>query len=110
MDTLSRYRQLVRQELEEYAGFSENGSVKDEVVFDAERDRYLLVSIGWEGHKRILQPIIHVDIIGGKIWVQEDNTDWPITNAFVEAGVPKEDIVLGFHPEHLRQHTGFAVS
>jgi len=110
MDTLTRYRQLVRQELEEYAGFSANRSIRDEVIFDAERDRYLLVSIGWEGYRRVLQPIIRVDIINGKIWVQEDNTDWPITEAFVNAGVPKEDIVLGFHPEHLRQHTGFAVS
>lgn len=104
------YRQLVRQELTEYAGFSADGSVKDDLIFDAEYDRYLLVSTGWEGHKRILQPVIRVDIVDGKIWVQEDNTDWPITDAFVKAGVPKEDIVLGFHPEHLRQYTGFAVS
>ncbi|GAB4054703.1 element excision factor XisI family protein [Spirosoma litoris] len=110
MDTLNQYRQLVRNELEQYAGFSSNQAVRDEVVFDTERDRYLLVSIGWEGDRRILQPVLHVDIINGKIWVQEDNTDWPIAEAFVKAGVPKEDIVLGFHPEYVRKHTGFAVS
>ncbi|WP_321206747.1 element excision factor XisI family protein [Tolypothrix tenuis] len=29
---------------------------------------------------------------------------------FKIACVPKEDIVLAFHPEELRQYTGFAIS
>ncbi|WP_461100885.1 element excision factor XisI family protein [Spirosoma koreense] len=33
-----------------------------------------------------------------------------MAEAFVKAGVPRENIVLGFHPEHIRQYTGFAVS
>jgi hypothetical protein len=110
MDTLTRYRQLIKKELEQYASFSSNHSVKDEIVFDEEHDRYLLISIGWEGEKRVLYPVIHVAIINGKIWIQEDNTDWPIAEALVQVGIPKSDIVLGFHPEYVRQHTGYAIS
>jgi hypothetical protein len=33
-----------------------------------------------------------------------------IANAFLERGVPKSDIVLGFHSPYRRQFTGFAVT
>jgi len=65
---------------------------------------------GWRGSERIYGPTIHVDIINDKIWIQYDGTDRPIADALLEAGVPKEDIVLAFHPENLRQYTGFAIS
>ncbi len=52
---------------------------------------------------------MHLDIIGDKIWIQRDGTDRPIADELVEAGVPKEDIVLAFYPENMRAYTGFAV-
>ncbi|GAB3571916.1 hypothetical protein GCM10027578_31000 [Spirosoma luteolum] len=110
MDTVSHYRQLVCRQLLAYADYSKTSPVKDDVVFDTEHDRYMLVSTGWEGVKHIVQPVIRIDIIAGKIWIQEDNTDRSVTEALVAAGVSKQDIVLGFHPEHLRQYTGYAVS
>lgn len=110
MDTISHYRQLVRHQLEEYAAYSAGSPIRDEVIFDSDRDRYMLVSMGWEGLKHIVQPIIRIDIINNKVWVQEDSTDRSVTDALVAAGIPKQDIVLGFHPKHLRQHTGYAVS
>ena len=38
-----------------------------------------------------------VNIIDGKVWVQYDGTNRPIAEEFLEAGIPREDIVLGFH-------------
>jgi hypothetical protein len=32
-----------------------------------------------------------------------------VVGELLEAGVPAEDIVLGFHPAFVRHHTGFAV-
>jgi len=32
-----------------------------------------------------------------------------IAEEFVKFGVPKEDIVLGFHAPYKRKHTGYAV-
>jgi hypothetical protein len=53
---------------------------------------------------------VHIDIIGDKVWIQYDGSSYPVAEALMEAGIPREDIVLGFHPENLRQHTGFAIS
>jgi hypothetical protein len=44
------------------------------------------------------------------VWVQRDGTEYGVTNDLVEAGIPKSDIVLGFHQPDVRQYTGFAVA
>jgi hypothetical protein len=50
------------------------------------------------------------DIKNGKIWIQHNGTEDPIASQLVAKGVPKEDIVLGFHSPNRRQYTGFAVN
>ncbi len=66
--------------------------------------------VGWNNRSRVHGCVVHVDIINGKIWVQYDGTNRPIAEEFVAAGVPREDIVLGFQPPDKRQNTDFAVS
>lgn len=34
-----------------------------------------------------------------KTWIQRDGTEYGITNELVAAGIPKDKIVLAFHPE-----------
>ncbi len=85
------------------------GDIDVELVIDPERDHYEIVHVGWDGRRRMHGTVLHVDIIGGKVWIQYDGTDRPIADELVEAGIPKEDIVLAFHPADLRKHTGFAV-
>ena len=55
MDRLEPYRQVVRTFLEEYAeeSVSPNENVTGKLVFDEKRDRYLLVSAGWQEARRI---------------------------------------------------------
>ena len=55
MDRLERYRQIVRTFLEEYAeeSVSLNENVTAELVFDENRDRYLLVYVDWQEARRI---------------------------------------------------------
>ncbi|WP_238987010.1 element excision factor XisI family protein [Lyngbya aestuarii] len=54
--------------------------------------------------------VFHLDIIEGKIWVQRDDTEDGITPELVEAGIPKDRIVLGFHLPDVRPYTGFALT
>ena len=54
--------------------------------------------------------LLHVDIIDGKIWIQRDGTEIGIATQLVEAGVPKNQIVLGFKSPERRKDTDFAVA
>jgi hypothetical protein len=39
-----------------------------------------------------------------------DGIEGSITEELVRDGVPKENIVLAFHPPYMREHTGYAVA
>ncbi len=60
--------------------------------------------------KRCYGVVLHIDIIDGKIWIQQDGTEIGSANELVELGVPRQGIVLGFDPPNLRQYTDFAMN
>ena len=110
MDKLNHYRQLIQEILTEYGRIPyKHGDIKFETVFDSESDRYLLIILGREKKKYHHGCLIHVDIIDDKIWIQLDGTEVGIANELVDAGVPKDQIVLGFKSPELRKDTEFAV-
>jgi hypothetical protein len=110
MDKLTHYRQCAQQLIQEYADYINATAQKDyaEVILDRDRDHYLLLALDWEDDKYYYYPIIHFDIKNQKIWIQQNNTERRIAHELVERGVPKEDIVLGFHSPSHRQLTEFA--
>ncbi|PSB03183.1 XisI protein [Merismopedia glauca] len=112
MDSLKdRYRDIIEKVLREYAEFLGNDNeVQVELVFDRNRDRYLLVENGWKDGYRIYGTLLHVDLIDHKPWIQHDGTEEGIAVELVAAGIPKEQIVLGFRTIAERKYTEFAVS
>ena len=102
---------LIRRTLDDYADIL--AKVKDrqvERIYQDETGHYELMLIGWEGWRRIHGCVLHIDLIDGKIWIQQDGTEYGIAADFLEAGVTKEEIVLGFQPPGKRPYTGFAVN
>jgi len=110
MDKLTRYREIIRELIFKYAGHKPaNGQIETEAVIDSERDHYEVLHVGWDGVRRVHGSVLHIDIINNKVWIQYDGTSEPVAEALLEGGVPRDDIVLGFHPAELRQYTDFAV-
>jgi hypothetical protein len=107
--TVETYRQYIQQLLSEHAKLVWDDRIKAEMVFDTERDRYLLVYTGWRESSSVYGTVLHLDIIDGKIWIHQDGTEVGIANKLVELGVPKQDIVLGFDPPKMRHYTEFAI-
>ena len=110
MADVAHYRQLVQELLQGYSNIKANNeAVEAEAIFDPQRDRYQLVHVGWSNKRRDYGCVLHLDIKDGKIWIQHDGTEGGIANELVDRGVPKHDIVLGFHSPFKRQFTDFAV-
>jgi XisI protein len=111
MDQLDRYRQIIRAVLKPYVDISyANVKVKNRAAFDAETDQYIILSEGWENIQHLHGVLIHVEIMNGKVWIQMDGTEDGIAQELIQSGIPKEDIVLGFHEPSIRPYTGFAVA
>jgi XisI protein len=111
MVKLTQYRKIIQKILSEYrdwaAGANQIG-VEECVSFDRERDRYFWFHVGWDGKRRDFGVTVYLKIEQGKIWIEEDWTKQGIANDLLEAGVPHEDIVLGFQHPSKRPLTEFA--
>jgi len=111
MATLDTYRNIIENVLGEYTRIPyAYGDLQCEAVFDRENDRYLLVTLGWDNGIRVYSVLVHIDLIDGKVWIQQDNTEDGVTNELAQAGVPSDRIVLGFQPPELRKYTAFAAA
>ncbi|MUG92566.1 addiction module toxin, HicA family [Scytonema sp. UIC 10036] len=51
---------------------------------------------------------IYIRLKDEKIWIEEDWTENGVATDLLLKGIPKEEIVLAFHPLHVRQYTEFA--
>jgi hypothetical protein len=112
MDTIERYRQIIETVLQPYAERRYSGAeITNETIFDPIGNHYLVTSVGWQGYRRVAHNLLHLDIIGGKIWVQKDGTEDGIAEELETAGIPKHDIVLAFrHAEDRAIIPEYAVS
>lgn len=105
------YPRILRGIVEHYAQFKPSaGDVDVEVVIDERSGHYELLHTGWANGYRIHGAVIHIDIRDGKVWIQQDGTEDGIAQQLLDAGIPKERIVLAFKPPSLRKYTDFAVA
>jgi len=109
-EKLERYRKIARSIIADYARIKvSHGDIRTEGVIDPDLDHFQISNVGWDRGRRVHGVVLHFDIIDGKFWIQYDGTDRPVAQQLVAAGVPKEDIVLAWHPSDVRPLTGYAV-
>ncbi len=113
MEKVAIYRQVIQRILSQHETVlcqaKRIHQTETHALFDEHRDRYMLYETGWAGPKRIHVTNIYIRLHNGKIYIEEDWTEDGIATDLLQAGVPREDIVLAFHPPEMRQYTEFAV-
>lgn len=112
MDKVKKYQDIIVDYLTEYANFGKPGpGLETQLIADRERNHFQLLTVGWQNNRKFVYAIaFHLDIKEGKVWVYQNNTDAMIGDDLVERGIPKSDIVLGFHAPAERALTGFATA
>ncbi|MEZ4633039.1 MAG: XisI protein [Deinococcales bacterium] len=104
-----KYEELIKELLNDYAREYSGGDNQPlKVVFDDVNQSYLILDVNWHKNEYIHHTPLHLDIIDQKIWIQYDDTQDGIATDLLAAGVPAQDIVLGFRPPHARRYTEFA--
>ena len=111
MDKLAKYRQIIIQILTEYTAIPyKYGDITCELIISQDKNRFILITQGWEKDTRVHGCLLHLDIIDNKIWIQRDGTEEGIATDLEAAGIPKSDMVLAFHPQRLRKYTEYAIN
>jgi hypothetical protein len=113
MEKLNEHRELLIRLLREYErlyNLQPAPGVETFVVFDEQRDHYLLMSVGWTDGQRVRRSVLYVRLRNGKFWIEEDRTENGIATDLLRADVPKDDIVLAFQPPERRPLTEFAIA
>jgi XisI protein len=114
MDTnaLNHWRRTIKKILTDVAAipFPEVVTMCAKTVFDDAADVYVVLVEGWQDVRRLHGCLVHVEIKGDKIWVQQDGTEDGVVADLLAAGIPKDSIVLGFKSPQTRALTPFAVA
>ena len=111
MDKVASYRTIIQQILSQHAEHAISyGEIETIPMFDERSDSYLLLDVGWNKLGRVYSVPLHLRIKTGKVWIERDETDINIAGELLEAGIPKDDIVLGFYRPERRKITDFAVA
>ena len=81
------------------------------MITDTIHHHYQVTRTGWDDDMFDYLVVFHLQIKPtGKVWLLVNNTDLLVFDDLMEQGIPKSDLVIGFLPENLRQHSGFAVA
>jgi len=108
---IKKYQQVLEAFLQEEASSKTIPGIEFQVITDTRNNHFQLVETGWYEKQFVHSVVFHFQIkFDGKIWLLANNTDMLVAEELVKIGVPAADIVIGFHPESVRQFTGFAVA
>ncbi len=104
MPTTHTYSTAIQQILTEYAEYMATDDVLQvETLFDTQRHHYQIMVLGWQNNQRVYHNLMHLDIINGQIWVQNNNTQFTLIEDFDRLHIPRKDIVNGLIPARRRQ-------
>ncbi|HMQ49032.1 MAG TPA: element excision factor XisI family protein [Saprospiraceae bacterium] len=111
MEKVALYRsiaKLIIAALGQKKGVSKH-KIRYQTIFDEQNGNYILLRNGWKGSIRFYNIIVHIEVDeNGLVWLHQDNTDLIIADLLMEKGIPRDHIVLAFHPPIARPDTTFA--
>lgn len=113
MDQVADRAAAVRGVMERVAGWLDGvrkPGVETVLLDDPGHGAYALMRVGWHAGKRLDNVVLMARVKGDKVWIEQDNTDLSFADELLAAGVPREDIVLGFLSPEERRYSDFAVA
>jgi len=98
---MDRLGEIVKQVVFEYAGGGFN--LKTFPLMNDEQQVYAVNIVDTPKRKRPAGVMVLARIIDNHVIVEEDTTDRPLVDALVQAGIPREQIVLAYAGEAIPQ-------
>ena len=106
MDRLSTYHAAIVAELEYQASIpiANRPDTQRHIVVDAERRRYVLFNLGWDGDDYVHGLLFHLELKeDGMIWLHANKTDTQIGQNLVARGIDPQHIEISWIEPALRR-------
>lgn len=112
MDRLTFFQDTIVDILEDNAAYYKGTTnpLNLLMIEDRKHNHFQLLMQGWDEEQYIFQCLFHLDIINHKIWIQWNDTDFPIEEELLKFGVSKDEIVIGVKHPNFRGITDFAIA
>lgn len=109
MDKIEKYESAILTILKKYATIKyANIKGGNQLIVDKENRHYQVLTLGWDEDRYVHDCPLHFDIIGDKVWVQQNMTEWDVAKMLEDQGVPRKNIVIGFLSSELRAFSDYA--
>ncbi|GAB4545942.1 MAG: hypothetical protein Tsb0014_40310 [Pleurocapsa sp.] len=99
MNKVTNYRQIICEFLQDFA----KDDSEAQLIFDLERDRYLVMHVAWRNDYRIYGCAMQLDLIDNQVWIQNNSTEIYVDRELIARGVEPKDVVLGFRSPSVRK-------
>jgi hypothetical protein len=100
---MDRILAILKQTLEGYTGKALNGY--SYLTSSSDEHLFTVVSLGYLPKQRIVDTGLIVRIVGDRIVIEHDVNDKPLVDALVQAGIPREQIILAYAGEPVEDPT-----
>ena len=94
---MDRLKEILLQELEQYAGEALNGYLY--LTKDDTETVFAVVSIARIREKRVVEAGVVVKLEANLIIIERDISNKPLVDALVQNGIPREQIILAYAGE-----------
>jgi len=109
---LTKYTKILSAYLSDYTtNRMPKADIHYQFIQDNKHRHYQVLRMAWVRNIFKYEIIFHFEIKpDAKVWLWVNNTDILVTEDLIELGIPKTDIVLGFHAPEVRPYTGYAIA
>jgi hypothetical protein len=92
---------IVREEVEKYAGGGRGANIILFPILDDERQVYTVNAVDYPVREMGAGVVVMARVTGDKVVIEEDNTDKCLLDALIQRGIPREKIVLAYVGESI---------
>jgi hypothetical protein len=96
---MGKYIEILESELNKYAKPSWNG--ESFLTFEMQKQAYAVIAVSKQRGEHMTALNLMVRLIDDCIVIDTDRNDKPLVDALVQAGIPREQIVLAYAGEAL---------
>lgn len=100
---MDRVIDILKRTLEGYTGKALNGY--SYLTSSGDEHLFTVVTVGYLPKKRIVNIGLIVQVVGDHIIIERDINNKPLVDALVQAGVPREQIILAYAGEPVEEPT-----